>query len=349
MENIDAIGSKLTAVGAIDKLRFLVDALALLREQAEAYAKRLEDVDTGIRKDIRDRLNTIDRTYLPELRVAKSKIADVQHATQEYVIALETLVSSILSTPTYRDRLKEEVRRVRESEVEDNPRSLLASYRRVLAAYLSDTDNALNAWGAATKKAQEILENLSGTSKELKHALDQARLASNDYWIMGSIGAGATAVTCVGAAVGLGLAIANVPAAAAICAGLGIAGAGLYLSAVAAVAGTVGMALLSNKLWNQPNIQEQERKSCGEALEHVREIELLTKELHGELSALDGVIQDAKADVAHTGAEKRCLERALDDKDFNPEGFVLPALKDLWGAARKHNIPGRDVTADSAE
>ena len=210
MEKFGAIGSKVTAFGAIDKLRFVIDALDLLREQAEAYAKRLEDVDTGIREDIRNRLNAINRTYLPELREARSKIADVQLATHDYVIAVERLVRSILATPTYRQRLKEEVRKVRESEVQDNPRSLLASYRRILADHLSDAGKALEKYDAAQKEAQKILDNISGIIQPLKQDVEEEKRRSKDKESLLIAGTVATSVACGGAGVGLaaaGLAI----------------------------------------------------------------------------------------------------------------------------------------------
>eukprot|EP00117_Sycon_ciliatum_P012916 scpid92506/ scgid13790/ len=352
MEKFGAIGSKVTAFGAIDKLRFVIDALDLLREQAEAYAKRLEDVDTGIREDIGKRLNAIDRTYLPVLREAKKKIADVKVAAELFVDALETLFRSVLSTSTYRKRLKEEVRELRkkkDSEEQDNHSSQLESYRKVIVDSLSATYTAQKAWEEARKDAEVTLDKIPAIIQPLKRAVEQFKLDSNEKVFFANVRAVGWSAVCVGSAVGLvaaGVAIASAPCAAVVCAGLGIAAGDLSTMAIGAAVVGVVSAFKANDIWKRMPGYNEQAKNDRELLDHVQEMELVTVQVQDNLSLLDDTMKVSRAETERTHADIRSLERALDNEDYDTEGFVLPALESLWDTARKHNSSGKGVTAE---
>ena len=72
----------------------------------------------------------------------------------------------------------------------------------------------------------------------------------------------------------------------------------------------------------------------------------MTVQVQDNLSLLDDTMKVSRAETERTHADIRSLERALDNEDYDTEGFVLPALESLWDTARKHNSPGKGVTAE---
>eukprot|EP00117_Sycon_ciliatum_P029992 scpid87164/ scgid23753/ len=315
-----------------------------LGRHLQEYVRLVQNIDVEIRADIRERLRDLDRTFVPELRQASSRLRDLEAAAHAYSWSVDRLVTHTLSTPEFRQRLKDEIhgmQRGKNGQAHEAP-SLLLEYERVLGNSITDAGLKLERFSESRDLAEDQLQRLAGLYGALKRDLrelvvrlkDTESLAFTTSLAVVVVGGGVVAIAafaCVGSAP------ITIPAAvvAAISKVFAVGGATVSLAKTVAAVGTLATALISGPFWKGWYGKRCLKKLHQAALEEVERIETQTEELQDQTALLGEVVHETRLRLDECQREFEQFKVSVDN-GYDVEGYVLPALESLWRSAEEY-------------